>query len=114
MGDQLESAHFRALFQSTLQGYKKNTGIDLAQHPLAIQIRNCRSIETITALLQDQAQAFSDFGRNDRIINSIKSTISILSALSGTTALDWAIGLVRQNRLIARSTSLTILEDVLT
>ena len=114
MGDQSGSTHFRALFESALQEYEKNTGIALAQHPLAIQIRSCRSIESITTLLQDQTRASSDFGGNDRIINSIKSTISLLSALSATTALDWAISLVRQNLLTAHSTSLTIFEDVLT
>jgi len=111
MGDQSRSTYFRALFESALQEYEKNTGIALAQHPLAVQIRSCRSIESITTLLQG---ASSDFGGNDRIINSIKSTISILSALSATTALDWTISLVRQDLLIAHSTSLTIIEDVLT
>jgi len=96
MGDNSGSTNFRALFQSTLQGYEKNTGIDLVQHPLAIQIQNCHSVESITALLQDQTRASSDFGRKDRIIDPIKNIISIISTLSGTTALGWAIGLVRQ------------------
>ena len=106
MGEQLGSSHFRALFGSTLQGYEKNTGISLAQHPLAIKIHNSGSIKSITSLLQEQG-ASSDLGRNDRIINSVKSTISILATLSATTALDWAIDLVRQKQLMVRSTSLT-------
>jgi hypothetical protein len=107
MGEKLGSTHFRALFGSTLQEYEKITGITLAQHPLAIQIQNSRSTKPITSLLQDQIGASSHLGRNDRIINSVKSTISLLSTLSSSTALDWAIDLVRLKQLMVRSTSLT-------
>jgi hypothetical protein len=94
MGDHYGPTRFRALFASTLQGYKKNTGISLAEHPLTLQLQNCRSMESIASLMQDQMQTSSDVGENDRLIGSIKKAISILSTLSATAPLDWAIGSV--------------------
>ena len=96
MGDQSGSARLRALFKSALQAYENNTGITLAGHPLAMKVQNCCSVEFVTTLLQDQIRASSAFRGDDRIIKSIKSIISTLSTLSATTALDWAIDLVRQ------------------
>jgi hypothetical protein len=97
MGDQLESTRFRAIFDSSLQAYEKKTGIALAQHPLTVQLQSCRSVDSITALMQDQTSTFSEFGGTNRITTSIKSTISILTTLSAATFLGNAIGgLVRQ------------------
>ena len=99
MGDQSGSTRFRALFESVLQAYEEQTGIALAEHPLTVRLRNCRSVGSITSLLQDQIPASSDLGRDHRIMTSIKSTISILATLSTAPAFAWAIGLVRQNPL---------------
>jgi hypothetical protein len=103
MGDQSRSTRFRTLFESALQAYENKTGITLANHPLAVQLKSCSSVEAITALLQDQIGASSDSGVNDRIMESIQNTISFLSTLSATTALDWAIDLVCQKALMACS-----------
>jgi hypothetical protein len=96
MGDQSGSTCFRVLFESALQAYEKQTGITLAEHSLTLQLQSCRSIGAITTLLQDQIPVSSDFGGSDRVITSIKSTISLLSTLSTTAAFDWAVGMVRQ------------------
>ena len=101
MGDQLESTRFRALFESALQTYDEQTGITLAEHPLTVQLRNCRSVGAITSLLQDQIPPSSDLERNHKIMTSIKSTISILATLSTAPAFAWAIGLVRQKPLMS-------------
>jgi len=96
MGDQSESTRFRVLFESALQAYEKQTGIMLAEHPLTLQLKSCRSVGSITTLLQDQIPASGDFGGNDKVMTSIRSTISLLSTLSTTAAFDWAVGMVRQ------------------
>ena len=96
MGDQSGSTRFRALFKSALQAYEDNTGITLTEHPLAIKVQHRPSVDFITTLLQDQLRTSSAFRGDDRIIRSIKSIISTLSTLSSTTALEWAIDLVRQ------------------
>src|SRR5260221_12568998 len=108
MADHSTSTHVRALFDSALQAYEKKVGVTLVEHPLAVQLQSCHSVESITTFLQDQVQAFSDFRESDRVIKSIKSTASILTKLSATAspALDH-IGLVRQKALMACSPDLT-------
>ena len=94
MAHQSESARFKALFESALQAYEKKTGVCLARHPLAIKLQSCHTVEAITGLLQDQAQAFRDLQGSDKIMKSLMTTVSILSKLSSTASL--AFGLVRQ------------------
>jgi len=109
MGDQSLCLGFRALFQSALQAYKKTTGISLVEHPLTLQLQNCRSVESIIALLQNQIRASSDFVETDRLKESVTSIISILFGFSATAAFDWVLDLVPQKVLMACSTFLTLL-----
>jgi hypothetical protein len=96
MSDQLGSAQFRAFFESALQDYEEKTGITLAKQPLAEKLENCDSVESITAVLQDQAWIFNDSQGSDRIIKLMESVVPILCKLSATVALDSAVGMVRQ------------------
>jgi len=100
MADHLGSAHFQALFESALQDYVKKTGITLAEHPLAVQLQSCNSVESIDNLVQGQAQAFSNFRESDRIAKSIKMAVSKLITYSAMAFLGDAFGLVRQNALM--------------
>jgi hypothetical protein len=107
MTPQSESARFQALIEPALQAYEKKAGVSMAQHPLAIKLQSCDTVEAITGLLQDQAQVFRDLQGSDKIMKSIKITVSILSKISSTASLADAFGLVRQKALIACLTSLT-------
>src|SRR6266705_3369310 len=100
MAHQSESTRFQALFESALQAYEKKAGVSLAQHPLAIKLQNSDSVEAITGILQDQAQAFRDFQGSDKIMKSLKTTVSILFKLSSAASLADAVGLVRQRELV--------------
>ena len=108
MAHQSESDRFQALFEPALQAYEKMTGVSLAQHPLAIKLQSCHSVEAITGLLQDQAQAFKDLQGGDKIMKSLKTTVSILSKLSSVASLADAFGLVCQKRLMTRHPSLNV------
>ncbi len=88
------ASHCRALFDIALRAYEKKTSITLAQHPLALQLRNCHSVESIASFLQDQIPSSSDSGGSNRVMASIRSTISILSNLSAASALAWANDMV--------------------
>jgi len=105
MAHQSESARFQALFEPALQAYEKMAGASLTQHPLAVKLQSCDSIDAITGLLQDQAQAFSHLQGSDKIMKSLKTIVSILSNLSSATPLADAFGLVRQKQLMACLTS---------
>jgi hypothetical protein len=108
MDSQSGSTRFQELFESALQAYEKKTGISLPKHPLAEQLQRCHSVEDITALVQDQASTFSESKGKDRIIKSIKGTISILATLSAIASFGDVVGLVSQKGSDACSTSLTV------
>ena len=87
MADQSGSAPFQELsFEYALQAYQENTGITLAQHPIAVALQTCHSIEDITTRLQDLALAVSDFRERPRIMKSIKATVTLLTPLSDSTS----------------------------
>jgi hypothetical protein len=95
MAIQPELLAFESLLESALADYQKETGINLVEHPLAIQLEHCDSVESITEALQERAQAFRKFrGGNHRVISLLKRTVQALHKLSGTTALVESIGLV--------------------
>jgi len=100
MADQAVSSRLRTLLELALEDYEIKTTVSLAKHPIAQNLEDCHSIESITTLLQDQARPFGEFRGRDRIMKSIRSTVSLLYKLSGTTALGDGIGLVRQKALM--------------
>jgi hypothetical protein len=105
----LSRLHWQVLFEAALQDYEKQTGIVLAIHPLAQQLQGCDSVESVTAVLHEQTQAFSEFRGRDKILKPLKNALSVLHKLSATTDLGQVIGLVRPWALIGRLTFLTII-----
>ena len=94
MDHQSGSPHFQVLFESALQNYETQTGTPLANYPLAQQLQNCQSVESVTALLQEQAQAFNEFREGDKIFKSLKGIVSALSRVSAISALGHSVGMV--------------------
>ena len=113
MADYSGSARLQAIFESALQAYEKETGITLAQHPLAKQLESCHSIEDIIAIMQRQFEAVNDLQTNDRIMKAIKTTVSVLTPLSDAASLADAVGLVREKALISSFRCLTDLIDII-
>jgi hypothetical protein len=95
MADQSGSARFQSFFESAWQDYGRNTGVPLVQHPLAVDLQSCQSVDDITTLLQRQVQAFSDLKERDRMMKAIKTIVSILVPLSDVTSVAEAVGVVR-------------------
>jgi hypothetical protein len=95
MSHQSGSSHLHVLFETALQEYEKQTGIALDKHPLASQLQSCDSIESVTAVLCKQTQAFREFRGKDKILRPLKSTVSALCKLSAAADFGWSIGLVR-------------------
>jgi hypothetical protein len=81
MSDQSGSSHFRVLFEAALQDYEEQTGIALAKHPLAEQLQNCDTVESVTAILDEQARVFSEFKGSDKITKLLKNAVSVLCTL---------------------------------
>ena len=84
MTDQSTSFRLQALFEAALQNYEKQTGIALVRHPLADKLQNCDSIESVTAVLHEQTQAFSKFWEKNKVLKPLEKAISVLYKLSAT------------------------------
>ena len=91
---------FQVLFEAALQQYEKQTEIPLAKHPLAEQLQNCDSVDSVIAVLQEQVQAFNEFRGTDKIMKSLRGVVSVLSALSTIADFSDSIGLVRRKEPI--------------
>ena len=100
MADQSISSHLRTIFELALRDYEIKTQMSLANHPLVQKLENSHSVESITILLQDQVGTFGDFRGRDRIVKSIRSTVSFLYKLEVIATLVDGISLVCQKTLI--------------
>jgi hypothetical protein len=95
------SFSFRDLFNAALHDYEIQTGIKLAEHPLAKQFEECGSVDSITAILQKQAQVFCEFrGDDGKLMKLLKSSVDVLYPLSISTFLGEGICLVHPNPFI--------------
>ena len=101
MGDQPGPSRLQAIFEAALRDYESQTGILLANHPLAEKLQNCNSVESVIAILHEQTQDFSDFRGRDKVLKLLKNAVSVLHKLSSTAYLGQAIGLVRPLAVIA-------------
>ncbi len=85
----------QSLFEAALQSYEEQTRVRLIDHPLAQQLENCNSVESIISILQEQARAFTGVRREEgKVMKPLKRIVHVLHATSAT--LDGAMSLVRQ------------------
>jgi len=86
----------RVLFEAALEDYKQQTGIELAEHPLADRLQYYNSVESVTALLREQTQDFKGFREKDKILKPLKKVLTILHRLPSAASLTQHVGLVCQ------------------
>ena len=88
------SASFLLIFNAALKDYQNQTGVGLVDHPFAKQLERCNSVDSISSLLQENAQRFRDFrGENGRIMKSLKRAVHVIHSTSNI--LGEGISLVR-------------------
>ena len=89
------SPSLQLLFDAALQSYEKQTGTKLIDHPLAKQLENCHSVDSVMDILRQQGRSLIELrGGDGKVMNSLKRTVHILHALSTNTTLSQSIGLV--------------------
>ena len=89
---------FQDLFNTALGDYQIQTGIRLADHTFAKQLEACNSVDSVTAILQEQAQIFREFrGDDGKITKPLKSSVDVLYSLSNSTVIGQGTGLVHPN-----------------
>jgi hypothetical protein len=94
MSDHSGLAHLRVLYEASLQEYEKHTDITLVNHPLVEQLRHCDSVESVTAILQEQLRdRNSKLRGGDRIMKLLNPVISVLCTLSARV--DLRVDMVR-------------------
>lgn len=97
-----DPSSLRLLFETALQDYEKLTGTKLADHPLAKQLETCGSVESITAVFQEQTRAFREFRGDDRkVMKPLHCAINIVHTLSISTVLGESIGLARRHGFLS-------------
>ena len=111
MANHSGSVSFQTLFESALLQYETKSGVTLSNHPLALQLHSCNSVEDFNKILQDKAK---DVSESERIIKPMKTIVSILTPLSAAASLPDAVGLVRWKALISTSHILTFSTGVST
>lgn len=95
MSDQPGSSCSRVLFEAALEDYKQQTGIELAEHPLAVQLQHFNSVEFVTDILREQAQNFKEFREKDKVLKPLKRVLTVLHLLpSAANNLAQHVGLV--------------------
>ena len=94
MSNQSGSSHLRVLFETALEDYKKQTSIELAKHPLAEQLQDCNSVESVTDILREQAQGFKEFREKDKVLRPLKKVLTVLHRLPPAANFAQYVGLV--------------------
>jgi hypothetical protein len=82
MSDQPGSSRLRVLFDAALEDYKQQTCIELAEHPLAERLQDSNTVESVTAILCEQAQDFEKFREKDKVLKPLKKVLTVLHGLS--------------------------------
>jgi hypothetical protein len=74
-----------AALSRALGDYKEKTGNGLLDHPLAIEMQRCDSVDAIKAIFQSQAEAFQQFRDGDKkLMRWIIRVVEVLYTVSET------------------------------
>ena len=109
MSDHSGPSHLKLLFEAALQDYEAQTGIALPLHPLAERLQECHSVESITAVLHEQTQAFNQFQGKEKLLKSLKNAVSVTYKLSAYAQLGGLIGVVHVRALMRSFIRLTLI-----
>ncbi|KAI9432706.1 hypothetical protein H4582DRAFT_1088189 [Lactarius indigo] len=82
---QTAPSNFKSILDAALSEYKKKTGKELLDHPLAAEVQRCDSVDAILAIIQGQAKAFQQFRDGDqRLMKWISPVVDVLFTFSAT------------------------------
>ena len=98
MSDTSGYSRFQPLYEAALTEYETQCHtMKLVNHPLYLKLNTCNSVQSITAIVRDQAQAFRRFrGDDGKVMKCLKKAVHALHILSTSGVLGGAIGLVRR------------------
>jgi hypothetical protein len=75
---------FQSIFNSALECYTKQTGIELTKHPTAYKLQNCHSPEDVIQLLLERESEFKDYrDKYRKLLNCIRPVVQVVHAFAG-------------------------------
>jgi len=78
-------SNFQVIFNNALKTYERRTKKDLLAHPLATQLQDCDSHNSILIMLQQQVQELNQSQSGDeRLTKWLDPTVKVLYTLSET------------------------------
>ena len=84
-GPSRSTDNFTAILEAAKKEYKKLTRKDLDTHRFSVQLKNCKSPEAFSDVVQEQAHAFSKYSESDeRLMHSLRPIVQILFTFSET------------------------------
>ena len=60
-----------------------------------LELENCDTVESVTAILREQTESFSGIRGKDKVLKPLKNVLSVLHKLSFTVNFGQDLGLVR-------------------
>lgn len=94
-----EFSIFQSIFDAALREYETRVGINLVGHPLSVKLERCNCVDSVAAVLEEQASAFREFrGDDGKVMKWLKRAVHVLHALSTSGVFGEGIGLVRPGR----------------
>ncbi|KAH9177931.1 hypothetical protein EDB89DRAFT_2239681, partial [Lactarius sanguifluus] len=82
---QMYTSDFKSILDAALSEYKKKTGKQLLNHPLATELQRCDSVDATLTIFQRQAEAFQQFRDGDqRLMKWISPVVDVLYTFSET------------------------------
>ena len=79
------TSSFQPILDKALKEYKRRTGEELVNHPLAVEIKGCDSPEAILAVLEGKANDLNQSQSSDqRLTKWLTPTVNVLNALAAT------------------------------
>jgi hypothetical protein len=83
--DSIEPSNLKQILDAALSDYKKTTGNELLDQPLATEVQRCDTVNDVLTILQDQAKELQQFKDGDhRLMEQIGPLTQVLFAFSGT------------------------------
>ena len=81
----IPSPDFRSILDAALDGYTKQTGIDLSKHTSANDLQNCDTSDSILQLFQDREKTFKVHqDKYRKLITCLRPVIEVVHAFSGS------------------------------
>ena len=85
---------FKDLFDSALQEYENKTDIKLAEHSFAKELKVCEDVDSISVILQKQAQKFDRFKDDGKIMKSLRPIVDVLHTLFNSNIIGPVVSLI--------------------